>query len=55
MIPLLVIAAFFTEGWLRYLFGAIALYEVYTVVFGNCLVYQMMGLSSAEKKSLEEK
>jgi hypothetical protein len=49
MIPLLLLAAYFTAGWLRYIFGAIALYEIYTVLTGNCLVYQMMNLSSADK------
>ncbi len=51
MIPLLILAAVLTSGWLRYLFGVIALYEIYTVLSGNCLVYQMLKLNSADRSA----
>ena len=50
MIPLLALGAYFTSGWVSYLLIAITVYEVYTVLFGNCLVYQMLGLSSKERE-----
>jgi len=51
MIVLLVIGAYFASGWISLVLGAVAVYEIYTVIFGNCLVYQMMKLSSADKSS----
>jgi len=50
MIVLLMLGAYFTAGWIRYALGVVAVYEIYTVVTGHCLVYQMMKLSSADKK-----
>jgi len=49
MIILLVVAAYFTTGILRWLFITIAAYEVYTVLFGYCIVYQLLRLSSLKE------
>ena len=46
MIPLLITAAIFISGWLRYVFVGIAVYEIYTVFFNHCFVYQMLKFSS---------
>ncbi|MFH1583073.1 MAG: DUF2892 domain-containing protein [Candidatus Falkowbacteria bacterium] len=50
MIVLLSLGAYFTAGWIRYTLGIVAVYEIYTVLSGNCLVYQMMKLSSADNQ-----
>ncbi len=52
MIPLLIVAAVFTSGWLRYLFAGIAIYEIYTVLFNHCIVYQMLRFSSRKSKEV---
>ena len=52
MILLLAIATYFTTGILRWVFGIIAIYEIYTVLFNHCIVYQMLRLSSLKEEKV---
>lgn len=49
MIILLAIAAYFATGILRWVFIAITIYEIYTVSFSHCIVYQLLRLNSLKE------